>query len=289
MRIDMTAREWAELIKPVLPHVLKDKDFPQYAHVRIELGDRALYAVGGDGYTIGAERRLLPPSERHQAMPPVHVWASDAKASLALFPFSKDDNPPLRVTIDDVPAVAEITGTEATWSSLGITLQSADGQRLVMHDRRMPDRDHLARWQYLIHGVMRRPPGAILDGLSLSAPHLAKWRDAVRAGEVMRLYTGRDDTAVLVTVEQHFAGLWMPVKGIDSRPPASLPWLDELRDSGGIDLRTASGLLVSTETGETDGETDGEAAGEREDGDDRREAEHIIHHLTHPDAPDGDE
>lgn len=256
----MTAREWAELVKPVLPHVLKDKDFPQYAHVRVELGDRALYAVGGDGYTIGAERRILAPSERHQQMPPVHVWASDAKASLALFPFSKDDNPPLRVTIDDVPAVAEITGTEATWSSLGITLQSADGQRLVMHDRRMPDRDHLARWQYLLHGVMRRPPGAVLDGLSLSAVHLAKWRDAVRAGEVMRLYTGsKDDTAVLVTVEQHFAGLWMPVKGIDNRPPASLPWIGELSGSAGIDLRYASGVLTGDDTREAeDGDEDGD-------------------------------
>jgi len=249
----MTARDWAELIRPVLPHILKDKDFPQYAHVRIELGDRALYAVGGDGYTIGAERRLLAPSERHQHMPPVHVWASDAKASLALFPFSKDDNPPLRVTIDDVPAIAEITGTETTWSSLGITLQSADGQRLVMHDRRMPDRDHLARWQFLLSAVLRRPPGAVLDGLSLSAVHLAKWRDAVRAGEVMRLYTGsKDDTAVLVTVEQHFAGLWMPVKGIDNRPPASLPWLGEL--AAAFDLRTASGLLVDPGTGEASSE-----------------------------------
>lgn len=256
MRIDMTTREWHELVRPVLPHTLNDKDFPELGHVRIELGAKALYAVASDRYTLGAERRILARDEQHQPMPPVHVRATDVAASLKLFTFSKDDNPWLKVTIDTVSVPVEVTGHDTSVSSLGITITSSDGGRLVMHDRRVPDRDQLTNWRLLLGGAMRRPPGAVLDGLALGAAYVGRWKDAVRAGEVMRLYTGpKSDSTVLVTVEQHFAGLWVPVSHIEARSVASLPWLAELRD-GAVDLRTASGLLVDTGTGEAAGSDD---------------------------------
>lgn len=259
MRIDMTTREWHELVRPVLPHALNDKDFPSLAHIRVELGAKALYAVASDRYTLGAERHVLPMQERHQPMPPVHVHAADIGATLKLFTFSKDDDPMLRVTIDTVPVRAEITGTEARWSSLGITLESEDGQRIIVSDRRIPDRDHLGHWHGSLRAALRRPAGALLDGLPLGAAYLARWKSAVRGGEVMRVYTGQKASdAVLITVERHFAGLWMPPIHIDAQSVAGLPWLAEIDDET-VDLRTASGLLVNPGTGEAAaGDGDGE-------------------------------
>jgi len=225
----MTARDWHALVRPVLPHALNDKDFPELSQVRIELGDQALYAVASDRYTLGAERRALHSRDQYQAMPPVHVRAADLAASLKLFAYNKDDDPDLRVTIDSVPVSAEIVGEERLVSSLGVTLESEDGGRLIMHDRRTPDRDQLAHWRWLLHTAMRRPPGAVLEGLSLGAAHLARWKDAVRGGEVMRLYTGpKPADTVLVTVERHFAGLWVPPQHIEVQAVDSLPWRGEL-------------------------------------------------------------
>lgn len=225
----MTTREWHELVKPVIPHALKDSDFPELSHIRIELGDKALYAVASDRYTLGAERRVLDAADRHQAMPPVHCRASDVAASLKLFGFSKDDDPALTVTIDSVSVPAEIIGQAGLYSSLGITLTSADGGRLVMHDRRVPDRDHLARWRLLLRTAMVREQAAVLDGLALGAAYVGRWQHAVRAGELMRLYSGpKDSSPLLVVVERHFAGLWIPVSHIEARSVRSLAWLDEL-------------------------------------------------------------
>jgi hypothetical protein len=246
-RIDMTTREWHELIKPVLAHAVSAKDLPELGHVRIEAGNLALYAVATDRYTLGAERRVFERREQYQPMPPVHVRATDAAASLKLFPFSKDEDPPLKVTIDEVRVPAEVMGHEGLYSSLGITLDGADGGRLVMHDRRVPDRDHLAHWRLLLRSAMRRNPGTALEGLALGAAYVGRWKDAVRAGEVMRLYTGPKATdAILITVERHFAGLWVPVSHIETRSVASLPWLEELPDESGL----LPGIDVDTETGE---------------------------------------
>ena len=81
----MTTREWHELVKPVLPHTLKDADFPELSHIRVELGARSLYAVATDRYTLAAERHPLARADRNSPMPPVHVPAPDIAASLKLF------------------------------------------------------------------------------------------------------------------------------------------------------------------------------------------------------------
>lgn len=228
MRIDMTSREWAELVRPVLPHALKDPEMPQLGHVRIELGTRSLYAIASDRYTMGIERHVLAGADQHQAQPGVHLDHADVTASLKMFTYSRDSGPPLSVTIDTIPYKTDVIGGDGSWSSLGITLES-DSARIVMHDRRMGDRDQLSGWREALSGVLRREQAALLDGIALSAPYLARWKDAVRAGEVARFYTGpRPGSPLLVTVERHFAGLWMPAAGIDAQSVAGLPWLGEL-------------------------------------------------------------
>ena len=254
----MTTRDWHELVKPVLPHTLITKDWPELSHVRIEQGSKALYAVASDKYTLAAERRPLDPADRHQPQKPVHVLASDVQASLKLFAYGKDDDPPLHLTIGSVPAAGDILGQEGMLSSLAITLESPYG-RVVMRDHRMASRDQLDPWRTYLRDAMRRTPGHVLDGLDLSAGHFAKWQPAVRAGERLRLYSGPErGDSLLITVSAHFAGIWAVGKYGDgpTEPPSALPWLDELRGDGGFDLRYASGVLTGDDT--RDAEDDSE-------------------------------
>src|ERR1017187_10865720 len=114
-RIDMTTREWHELITPVLPHASTDADDRELSAVRIEAAQYAIYAVAFDRYTLAAQRHALKPGLRLWDTPgPVHVRATDAAASLRLFTFSKDADPPLRITIDVAPIPVTVVGRETT-------------------------------------------------------------------------------------------------------------------------------------------------------------------------------
>src|SRR5260221_11157121 len=119
-RIDLSTREWHELIKPVIPHALKDADYPQLEVVRIEAAERAVYAIATDRYTLGAERHELP--ERLWEIPaPVHMRLAEASASLKLFPYSKDFDPPLRLTIDKAPVPVAVAGHQTAIDHLALT------------------------------------------------------------------------------------------------------------------------------------------------------------------------
>lgn len=244
MRIDLATSEWHKLVKPVLPHITKDAEFPELSQVRIEAGDMCLYAVATDRYTMGIERWPLPRDCRLQPQPPVHVRESDVQASLKLFSYTKDDDPLLSVTIDTVTMPVEVMGENGRYSAMAITLQSAIGARLVMHDRRMPSRDPANGWQRVLAAALGRTQGGTLSGVDLNPAHLKRWEAAVRAGERLTMWTGprRKDT-ILVTVDQHFAGLWAPnlwstAENPAMPDPAGLPWLAELdhvdEDSGEV-------------------------------------------------------
>jgi len=230
----MATSEWHQLVKPVLPHITRDAEFPELSQVRIEAGGSSLYAVATDRYTLGAERRPLARVDRGQPQPPVHVRDSDVQASLKLFAYTKDSDPPLSVTIGTVSIPVEVMGEVDRYSGMAVTLQSAAGARLVMHDRRIPGRDPLDGWQRRVSAAVGRAQAATLPGIDLQPGHLGRWAAAVRAGERLTMWTGpRRSSAILVTVEGHFAGLWAPMvwgQGDGPAPPdpAGLPWLAEL-------------------------------------------------------------
>jgi len=259
MRIDMTARDWAELVKPVLPHLVKDADFPEFAQVRIEVGNLALYAIATDRYTMGIERRPLDKRDRYRPQQPVHVDLDDVQASLRLFRYSKDSNPALSVTIDTVSVPVEVMGDQGRYNVMAVTLDAGDGKRLVMQDRRMQGRDPAEHWQKHVSAALARVQGGSISGIYLNPDHLGRWAAAVRAGERLTLWTGAErKDPILVTVDEHFAGVWMPFAwgtGENAAPqqPTVLPWLDELAGDY-TDLRTASGLLVDPGTGEASDE-----------------------------------
>jgi hypothetical protein len=230
-RIDMTTREWHELVRPVLPHTFSSPDFPELEHVRLEACPRALYAAATDKFTLGAARYPLSGGD---AAPPVHVSAGELKATLKLFRYSKDDDPPLTVTIDTVSVPVMVAGLERHVSGQAVTLQSADGTRAVMRDRRDPARDHLAGWRKHLRQAFARDNSTRLDGLDLSAGQLARWAAAARKGERLCMYTGpRPGDPLLVVVEDHFAGMWMIQQYLESpgKLVRELPWAAELAGS----------------------------------------------------------
>lgn len=249
-RIDMTTREWHDLIKPVLPHVIADKDFPELDVVRLEAGARTLYAVATDRYTLAAERWPLDARNRpspDEAGQVVHLDAGEAAASLRLFTFSKDDDPPLQVAIDPAPVQIRAAGQPRSVDRLAVTItQAGDGTRLVLHDQRDPGRDPLAAWRKNLHAVLSREGGRTLDGLDLHAAMMARWAKAARKGERLSMYTGPEPgDPLLITVEEHFAGLWAVPQYLDgpAKTLAGLPWHDELDGGGGtIDMETGKRL-----------------------------------------------
>lgn len=228
----MATSEWHALLTPVLPHICTDKETPELRAVRIELAEYALYAVATDRYTLAAERQAFPASMRIWDAPaPVHIHASEAAASLRLFGYSKDEDPNLQITIDKAPVPVEVVGHAKTIDQLAVTLQTADGTRLVLHDIRDPTRDALAGWRTKLRNALSRPAGRALEGLDLSASLLGRWAKACRGGERLTAYTGPEPgDPILITVEQHFAGLWSIPRYLDG-PGKTLtesPWRREL-------------------------------------------------------------
>jgi hypothetical protein len=248
-RIDLTTRQWHELIKPVLPHVGTDPDTPELNAVRIECADRALYAIATDRRTTAAERHPLDGGNRlgPYAPGPVHIRASEAKASLAMFPFSKDYDPPLHLTIEPVPFPVRMAGQVRVLDRYAVTLQADDGTRLVMHDHRDPSSDPIGAWRKHLAGVLNRDQAAAAPALNFHAVHLARWAAACRKGERLAFFTGsKGDQSVLVAVENHFLGAWMPVSYLESPAEmlASSPWRDELDEIPW--LATVSGVTTAT-------------------------------------------
>jgi len=230
-RIDMTTREWHELVKPVLPHTAADADVPELGDVRIEVRRSVVYAVASDRYTLGAERLQLKDWASFADAGPIHVHAGEVKASLGLFAHSKDYDPPLRITIDKVPFPVTVAGTPSEVQRLAVTLQSDDGTRLVLHDHRDQSRDHLAPWRKHHTNALRRPMLHQAPALYLHAAQFGRWAAACRKGERVAMFTGAEgDELVLVAAEKHFLGVWKPLSYLDG-PAQSLresPWHDEL-------------------------------------------------------------
>lgn len=228
----MTTREWHELVKPVLPHASSDKELPELGVLRIEATWEALYAVATDRYTLAAER--VPLGGKGEPTQPVHVDAKEAAATLKFFTFSKDFDPPLHVTIDTVTVPVEIVGQPRSVRAMGITLHRDDGAKLAMHDHRDPSTDPMTSWRKMLRQALTRPSAGTVDGLDMFGWQLARWAHAARKGERLTVYAGTEPgDPLLVTVEQHFAGIIALQHYLDAPAKVrdSLPWMAELVDA----------------------------------------------------------
>jgi hypothetical protein len=252
VRLDLLTSELHRLVKPVLPHAAPAND-PSLSlqAVRLELGPQALYAVATDRYTLAAERFVLPRDSRHGDWPPVHIDRGEMAAVLKMLPCGKDFDPELRITVDRSALIVSPGHTVDSWAVM--IERPDDGTRLTLRDRRDPSLvDALANWRVPLRQALTRPKGRALDALDIQGHMLARWKDAARGAERLRVWTGpKPGDTILIAVERHFLGVMvtdtmLPDPGRDRD---QLPWAAELLP--GIDLRTASGVLkVDTESGE---------------------------------------
>ena len=221
-RIDLTTRELHDLITPVLPHTGTDPDVPELGLIRLEVRAHVLYAVATDRYTLAVVRHPLDDPADDTT---IAITRNDAAAMLKLFKHTKDDDPQLRAVIDQVPVPIGDRGD--TVRSLGLTVTSEDGTRLVLHGHQQTIQ---ATWRRLLRGVVERPNVPATPALFLTPTYLPRWTKAARKGERLSVFIGPDPTdPLLVVVEHRFIGIWMPAGHLDAGEHMSAsPWLAEL-------------------------------------------------------------
>jgi hypothetical protein len=223
-RIDMTTRELHELIAPVLPHTGTDPEVPELMVIRLEVRGDTLYAVASDRYTLAVTRHRTYDDAGDTVMA---IERGDAAAMLKLFKHGKDTDPQLKLVIDKVPTPINPRGDSVM--SLGLTVDSEDGNRLVLHGH---EAAALGTWRQLIRKAATRPLVPAAPNLFLTPPYLPRWTRAAKKGERLSISIGPEATdPILVQVEHRFIGLWMPAGHLDAgdEPPAN-PWLAELSD-----------------------------------------------------------
>jgi hypothetical protein len=227
-RIDLTTRDLHGLIAPVLPHVSTDPELPLLNALHIEISGGVLYCAATDRFTLAVTRHLLDDVADDVT---ILVDRADAAAMLKLFTFTKDDDPELTIIIDQVtvPAGAK------SYKALAWRVDASDGTRLVLHDRSVAGVERpMKNWRALVGAALHRPQKPASPTLILTPSFLPRWAKAAGKGERLTAFIGPEPTdPILVTVEQHFVGLWMPVNHLDADGRDLLegnPWRDEIAE-----------------------------------------------------------
>ncbi|MGR6922622.1 hypothetical protein ACU635_50925 [[Actinomadura] parvosata] len=223
-RIDMTTRDLHQLIAPVLPHACTSADLPELNVVRLETSGTTMHAVATDRATMAATRR--PVGFTDDVV--IHIDRADCVALLKLFTFTKEEDPDLTLILDQVTVPVGNTSL----SALALRIDSEDGTRLVLHDRRVPGQPTaLDGWRKVIGGVLHRPQTVGAPALLLSPAALPRWSKAAGKGERLTVFCGPDPSnALLITVEQHFIGIWATAGHLDAGGDLldDNPWRREL-------------------------------------------------------------
>lgn len=227
-RIDLTTRELHALIQPVLPHTSAEKDQPQLGCVCVEARDSVLTAVASDRYSLAATRHPLDEFAEDFL---ILIDRSDAAAMLKLFTYNKDVDPKLTVIVDEIRI--PVSGTQSV-NGRGLRIDSEDGTRLILHDRSIAGEPWpMAGWRKHIGKVVHRPQTTASPSLILTPALMPRWAKAAGKGERLMAFVDPKSTdPILVTVEHHFVGLWLPAGHLDSDKGEDLldgnPWRDEL-------------------------------------------------------------
>lgn len=228
-RIDMTTRELHGLLAPVLPHVCTDPELPQLCVVRIEVQRGIAYACATDRITLAAARLRL---DGHPDDMTIHIGATEAANVLRLFRFDKDNDPRLRITVDQM--TISHNGRDRGLMALGLQIDAEDGTRLVLHDRRDPlQANALDNWRNVlgkaVHRDHKRPA---VPSLLIWPGVLARWgKSAAKGDRFVMLPGAKPGEPVLVVVEDHFIAIWAPLQHLDGDAAAQLkdnPWVGEL-------------------------------------------------------------
>ncbi|GAA0402716.1 hypothetical protein GCM10009530_63350 [Microbispora corallina] len=207
-RIDMLTSELHELVAPVLPHAGTDKQLPELGVVRIEARDGVLHAIATDRYTLAASRHMLGDQVDDFTLTIDRV---DAAGILRLFRFTKNEDPELRIIVDQMPMPSD---SGSSLLGLGIRIDGPDGKRLVLHDRAYDIPTPLDTWRHILAAAMNRPLTPVTPAVGMAGWAMGKWAKSTGKGEYAALFagppaeTGQSSAPMLVIIGDRVAGLW---------------------------------------------------------------------------------
>lgn len=192
-KINLTAKDLAGLLRPVLPHAGKADTLPILSTVYITSEPGRLIATATDRYTLGIQRRSVEgvkPGLR-AALPTEAV-----KTMLKMFRVTRSYNPDLTLTFEDHKVTVE---------AVGFALDGMTEARVAFH---------LAQGEYpaaSIAGLVKAKRGS--GDAGLNPTFLARFGAAQTEGEPMIVKTGGSQSPTYITVGVDFIGLIMPMRG----------------------------------------------------------------------------
>ncbi|GAA3223062.1 hypothetical protein [Actinocorallia longicatena] len=225
-RFDITARGLHRLVAPVLPHASTDPEMPAYNAVRIESpGGEVVNAIATDRVTLAATRLQVD----HIAPFGITVDREDLAAGLKVFKFTKDDNPDLKVVVDEQPVPVKHEGLHA----LALRIDAPDGTRLMLYDKTLPWVQPFKSWRKVVGNLIHRGVAPASPAQILSPSHMTRWAKAAARGERLSVFIGpQPGDSILVLVEDWFVGVWAPgTPQLDADASMLLtasPWHSEL-------------------------------------------------------------
>ena len=191
----ITAREFRDLVTPVIPLACKDRMTPILNAVRIESVGKYLTASATDRFTVGICRHA--PANKPPKGLAIVIPLPSIRLILSTFKPSRDMDPELEfaVTAGGKRLKVNQAGGAFDFLDASITYPLETGQ-----------------WPALPKVIIDRIESEDVPAttISLNAAHLAKFQHAVRHGEPLEIKVGCNNKAVLVTVGDHFVGALMP-------------------------------------------------------------------------------
>ena len=212
--LTLTAREFRDLVTPVIPMAHKDRMMPTINAVLIETRGKYLVASATDRFALGFCR--VAPSEQPTEGLAILVPLASVRQIIAMFRPNRDLDPQLDFTVEDNGSKLRVQqgGGAIDFLDASITFALEQGKWPTLP-------------KIIVAGIESDEPAASHIGLNISK--LAAFKAAVRFGEPLLIKVGAADKPVVITAGDHFVGALMPQRIADSeRDGNTAEWLSLL-------------------------------------------------------------
>jgi len=211
--VDISARDLADFLAPVIPHAAKSNDLPILNGVHFTTCGGYLIASATDRYTMGMHRRRVnsgdaPVVDGLRATVPLTA----IRQILSIFKAARGENPDLRLTF-----TADALTVAADGFLSGFAVGDASWR--------------LSPGHYPRSGGIWPPPEPETDvsTVALNPTYLARLAHATGRGETALISMParhRDGKPIIARVGDDFLALFQPVRGVDAARWLDDAWLD---------------------------------------------------------------
>lgn len=204
---DISTKELAKLVKPVMPLAHKDGMLPILNAVVFESAGDYITASATDRYRMGIARAKIDP-----APPPglnIKLGLGELRQLLSVFKSDAKMERTVTITVlDDRIKVEQTLGFGFMDASMSFPLVKGDFPPLA---------------KLLNEAQLVDPSPAV----GLNAAHLSDFRHAIREGEPLIVRSAQANKPIIVTAGSHFIGALMPMRtASDTASAAYDSWTD---------------------------------------------------------------